>query len=371
METLILLLRQNLAIRGKDESDGNLRQLLKLRSKDVQELSSHEKYLSPTVQNELIKDIGLAVLRNILSDVREAKFFAILMDETSDSSVKEQLSLTLRWVGADMCVHEDPVELIHVEDVTGEALLAAVKDALVRMMLELGNCRGQAYDGAANMQGKAKGVSTRIQHEVPSAIHVHCLAHCVNLCLQDASRKSRMLRDALDLTGELTSFVRNSPKTTAALRTMVAEGGEHGPATRPLCPTRWTCRTASIKSVLQNYIPLMNTLEMLSASANDEHSRRAGGMLTLMERFNTLLGLHVAAEVFAVGEGLSRTLQTKGLSAQQATAASDHARTAYQKMREEKEFEELFKTTELTARSDPKGRIREPELPRRKKCLGA
>ena len=87
VETLIFLMKQNLAIRGKDEADGNLRQLLKLRSNDVHELKSHEKYLSPVIQNELIKDIGLSVLRKILVEVREARFFAIMLDETSDSSL--------------------------------------------------------------------------------------------------------------------------------------------------------------------------------------------------------------------------------------------------------------------------------------------
>ena len=369
VETLIMLLRQNLPVRGKVESDGNLQQILKLRSKDVPGLRGQDRYLSPTVQNELIKDIGLTVLRRLLSQIREAKFFSIMLDETSDSSIKEQLSVSLRWVDKDMYVHEDPVELIHVEDVTGEALLSTVKDSLVRMMLEFTNCRGQAYDGAANMQGKTKGVAARIQQEVPSAIHVHCLAHCVNLCLQDASRKSRIVRDALDLTGELTSFVRNSPKTTATLRSVINEDGasSQGSSMRPLCPTRWTCRTASVRSVLQNYIALMDTLETVCASSNDEHSRRAGGMLALMERFNAVFGLHVALTVFSVGEELSRTLQTEGLTAQQATAASDLARSSYEKMRTDSEFDKIFKAAERMVDSDPQGRIAEPVLPRRRK----
>lgn len=62
------------------------------------------------------------------------------------------------------------------------------KYALIRVNLPIKNCRGQAYDGASNMQGNFKGVASRIQQEEPSAIHVHCLAHCLNLCLQDVTR---------------------------------------------------------------------------------------------------------------------------------------------------------------------------------------
>ena len=50
-------------------------------------------------------------------------------------------------------------------------------------------CRGQAYDGATNMQSRNSGVAARISQEEPAAIPVHCLAHNLNLCLQDTQNK--------------------------------------------------------------------------------------------------------------------------------------------------------------------------------------
>ena len=91
IETLIFLLRQNLAIRGKDDSEGNFNQLLALRQKDAPMLRQWEKYLSPTIQNELIEEIGNSLLRRLLSDIREAKFFGIISDETTDAAGKEQV----------------------------------------------------------------------------------------------------------------------------------------------------------------------------------------------------------------------------------------------------------------------------------------
>ena len=41
-------------------------------------------------------------------------------------------------------------------------------------------CHGQAYDGAANMQGRKNGVATRISEEQRAAIPVHCCAHSLN-----------------------------------------------------------------------------------------------------------------------------------------------------------------------------------------------
>ena len=164
--------------KGKQEADENLSQLLHLRKKDVPELQKWDDYLSLVIQNELIRSIGTTLLRNLLKDIREARYFVILADEATDVSLKEQISLSVRWVDHELEVHEDPVELIQTDATTGGSLAYALKDARVRMNLPMSLCRGQAYDGAANMQGRMKGVAVRISEECPAALHVHCLAHC-------------------------------------------------------------------------------------------------------------------------------------------------------------------------------------------------
>ncbi|XP_043193723.1 zinc finger MYM-type protein 1-like [Amphibalanus amphitrite] len=364
IETLLYLLRQNISIRGKDEADGNLCQLLSLRKKDVPELQHWKEYLSPTIQNELIRAIGTTLLRDLLKDIREARFFAILADETTDVSLKEQVSLSIRWVDADLQVHEDPVELIHTEETTGEVLTAILKDALVRMELPLSQCRGQAYDGAANMQGKLKGVATRISQECPAALHVHCLAHCTNLVLQEAVRKNKMIRNALDITNELTSFVRNSPKTAALLRRL-ALGTESGTGSlRPLCPTRWTCRTASLRSVLENYELIMHTLEEVSTESSGEHARRAGGMLALMGQFDTLMGLRMAIEVFSIAEDLSRGLQSATATVGDTQKAVTRVCERFDSMRTTVSFDKMYEKTERDAEEVG---VDGPQLPRKRK----
>ena len=71
-----------------------------------------------------------------------------------------------------------------------------MKDILLRCTLPIDLCRGQAYDGAAVMQGRLSGAAARIRKDVPQALLVHCLAHSLNLCLQDSCRKITLLRYA-------------------------------------------------------------------------------------------------------------------------------------------------------------------------------
>ena len=93
-------------------------------------------------------------------------------------------NVTIRWVDSDFQIHETPVELIQVPKTDSETLTSVLKDCLVRLALPISQCRGQAYDGASNMSGHISGVAARIQECESTAIFVHCLAHCTNLCLQ-------------------------------------------------------------------------------------------------------------------------------------------------------------------------------------------
>ena len=96
------------------------------------------------------------------------------------------------------------------------------------------------------------GVAAQIQREFPTALYVHCLAHCTNLCLQNVGRQCVTIRDALDLVMELTQLIRYSPKRSSMFETLQSQLFPQAPSLKPLCPTRWTVCSAAINSVISN-----------------------------------------------------------------------------------------------------------------------
>lgn len=54
--------------------------------------------------------------------------------------------------------------------------------------LDLSKCRGQVYDGAANMCGIYGGVQARIAEKEATAVYVHCASHNSNLILNNVLR---------------------------------------------------------------------------------------------------------------------------------------------------------------------------------------
>ena len=341
LTSLKYLVRQGLAVRGHVEEEGNLHQLLMCRAEDTVGLEkwlSDRTYQSHDIVNELIQLMAHQLLRHLLNEIRQAEWYSVIADETRDASGPEQLGISLRWVDSDYIVNEDLIGLVEVEMTDAATLVETIKDTLIRMHLQLTQCRGQAYDGASNMAGHLSGVSTRIQSEEPSALYVHCMAHCLNLCLQDCGRNCRCVRDALDLASELGSLVRASPKRLALFKHLKDELAPNAPGLKPLCPTRWTVRKQAFDAILKNYTVICNVLDEISTQSNTEASRKASGMLASMEKFATLFGLKLAFLVFSATEQLSRTLQSADINAQEATRAACQAVRFLERQRSDPSF---------------------------------
>lgn len=118
LSCLRMLLRQGLPIRGHTEQEGNLMQLLCLRSDDdpqIKQWIKDSKYLSVDIVNECVMLMGQKLLRELLSNIHKVGIFSVLADETRDITSQEQLSICIRWVDEEFTIHEDLIGLVHVE----------------------------------------------------------------------------------------------------------------------------------------------------------------------------------------------------------------------------------------------------------------
>jgi len=113
--------------------------------------------------------LGQRLLRQILHNIQQVSspWYGLLADEATDAANKEQLNVTIRWVDDDYKINEDSIGLFCLPSTTADIICTGIKDVLVRCELPLSLCRGQAYDGAGNMQGHRKGVCTLIKRESP------------------------------------------------------------------------------------------------------------------------------------------------------------------------------------------------------------
>ena len=256
---------------------------------------------------------------------------------------------------------------MEVEMTDALTLTSTLKDVLLRCNLQIAQCRGQAYDGESNMAGHLSGVSTRISNKEPRALYVHCLAHSLNLCLQDCSKNCRCVRDALNLATELASLIRASPKRLALFKNLKEEMVLDTPGIKPLCPTRWTVRTGALDAIIKNYAVVCAELEKIGEDANNEPSRKASGLLALMDNFQTFFGLRFSFMVFSAMEQLSRTLQTSDINAQEACSAATQARHFLKRQKSDELFTAFYRDTVKKAENltQPPTLPRQRRIPRR------
>ena len=83
------LARQGIPRRNHIEEDGNLKQLLKLSTlPGMKRYLEGGRYLSKDINDELTKGMYRSVLTKILAQIRDQRFYAIVIDETRDISGK-------------------------------------------------------------------------------------------------------------------------------------------------------------------------------------------------------------------------------------------------------------------------------------------
>ncbi len=167
------------------------------------------------------------------------------------------------------------IDLVQLPDTKAATIFGLLKDVLIRCSLSLGQYRGQAFDGVANMSGVRCGVQALVKKEESRALYVHCLAHSLNLSIQSAAKNCELIRTTMDFLYKLLQRIKYSPKRLTlfeSIRTDIAMSSEIvPPSLRILCPTRWTVRNTSIYSVLLNYKSLLKTLDEVS-KGNDEYA---------------------------------------------------------------------------------------------------
>ena len=210
VDAILFCVKNNLVLRGTTEDIGQQNSDIFLSSI---ELISHyyplvaehiasvkaKKTQHPTfprIQNELIELLGQKVRNEILSNIKEAKYYSVLFDCTPDASHKEQMAQIIRYVhiSDETCtIKESFVDFIESHQKTGKGLATEITEKLGKEGLNISDCRVQGYDNGSNMSGKYNCVKAHIHSLNESARFVPCAALTLNLVGVHAAEVSPLM----------------------------------------------------------------------------------------------------------------------------------------------------------------------------------
>ena len=92
------------------------------------------------------------------------------------------MSLALRFVDTNFEIREEFLGFLYCKSgLSGKALSETLLGAISELKLDINDCRGQDYDGAAAVFGSNNDMVAHIINKNPKAIYIHCFSHRLNL----------------------------------------------------------------------------------------------------------------------------------------------------------------------------------------------
>lgn len=346
IESILFLGRQNIALRGhRDDgklhcdsfslterieepliNEGNFRELLRYRvnSGDTQlenhlkNSSSNATYISKSTQNELIACCAEEIKFKILQRIKEAKYYCIMFDETTDISHTSQLSLCISYVH-NSSRHEDFIAFVDVHEkcfgnlapsfeprVTGKVLGELVLKEMQDLNLDPLHCVGIGTDGCSLMISEQQGAVAEIKKMAINASRCMCFNHALNLSISKTS-SVQSIRNSIGIMKEVVSFFNASAKRNHILFHVL-----HAQL-KGMCETRWVERTEALTQFCDELIKVTQALEYISEWNDTTSSSKAKTLLLAIHNVEFVVTLHCQLSLFSYSAPLSRLFQKKTL----------------------------------------------------------
>jgi hypothetical protein len=337
INAIVLCGRQNIPLRGhRDDSQYYLSDDLNHKSKygitfPGQSLEEYFEstpknitYKSKTTQNEIIDICDDLITQKITNEIREAKLFSILADETSDCGNIEQLSIVVRFVDKKHQIREELLGFVPCKTgVSGEAVANTMQEFLGDRNLSIDDCCGQGYDGAGNMAGRISGVAAQIQQINKKAFHVHCNSHMLNLCVA-ACCKEQLVSNIMEHVHVVSEFFNFSPRLFALLVRTIEEMLPESSHKRLInvCKTRWVARIDGLSVFIEVFPAVIRCFEIIcdniNKTWNPESVQKAGYLYLGSVSFSFIVTPVIVSRCLEVTRSLTVQLQEKAIDASAA-----------------------------------------------------
>ncbi|RHN66617.1 putative transcription factor and/or regulators TTF-type(Zn) family [Medicago truncatula] len=332
------LVSQGISFRGHDETSnslnkGNFRELIdweKSKNEQVRDAFDRGGKNCKMTCGDIQKDLAMSCAHEVMKVITEElgdKQFSVLIDESRDISVKEQMAVMLRFLNDKGEVVERYFALYHVKDTTSEALKNALYDILDRYTLSISRIRGQGYDGASNMRGEFNGLQRKILDENPYAFYVHCYAHRLQLVIVSVASSCSSINDFFEYISFIVTTSSASCKRMDALTEVQHEdilsklsSGEisTGRGLNQSCSlarpgdTRWGSHHITLLRLDQMWSSVLVVLSMVDKDGRGPS--QAAGLIEKMESFKFVFILKLMLKLFGITNELSKILQRKDLN---------------------------------------------------------
>ncbi|PIK37367.1 putative zinc finger protein [Apostichopus japonicus] len=246
-----------------------------------------------------------------------ARPFSIICDSSTDRAMLENCNIYVKFTDED-----SPKtmlwKVIPLEQANADGYSQKLKKVLA---LKTGtnerfhfSFRGR---WASVMSGCEGGLFGKIKQEIPKVIYVHCIAHRLQLALQDAWKKIPYMSTFDTTICSIYALYHRSPKKTTQLEEIAAICNQTVNKFHTIHAVRWVAsKHRATKALVKNLKPTILHLQNMGA-ADTTDAATARGLLKTISSYRFVSFLHFVTDYLTPLEQLSVTLQKDTIVAAQ------------------------------------------------------
>jgi hypothetical protein len=131
---------------------------------------------------------------------------------------------------------------------------------------------------------------------------------------------------------------------------------------KAFCPTRWTVKVKSFKSMKENYKKILKFCELVGME-NSDCGIKARGFSTYLRKFESLILLEISISTLEKIEELNEQIQATSITFKSIIKRVDILKTTMNENRTDKKFNQIYTKIETLAKSYE---LEMPVLPRKR-----
>ncbi|XP_064410162.1 SCAN domain-containing protein 3-like [Latimeria chalumnae] len=204
--------------------------------------------LSNNTVCRLISEMSINVKVQLIEMIRNVRYFALQLDETTDVANLAQLMIYVRFMHKNKLTEE----LLFCKELptrtTGAEIFQLLNDFITSNSLDWKKYVGICTDGAAAMTGKRSGVVARVREVAPNVTATHCILHRQALALKEMNEE---LHDVLNSVIKIVNFVKSNPFNSRLFSALCAEMGAGHEHVLFHSEVRWLSKGKVVKRVYE------------------------------------------------------------------------------------------------------------------------
>ena len=262
-------------------------------------------YLSVDTVKEFVKVISDWMHEETMSELRNCDHFTLLLDETTDISVRSELSLMARIV-KDGVISNRFLDLLQLRRGDAKTIFRTVEDFLKKESIDIKNTRFSGMDGCSTMAGDHNGVKRFFHDATPHFTYIHCRNHRLALCFAHLIPQYEEFKNFDALLLNLYLLMKNSSVKQAMFEEVQSAYGLTSLKLIKAAVTRWLSHGKAAQRVLDRYEALVAALDAIYLRKNEPAVR---GVRDDLVKPNTIATICFLADVLQLTNVLQCVLQ--------------------------------------------------------------